>query len=90
MKIGVIDVDGHNFPNIPLMKLSAWHKKNGDSVEWSKYFFGCQTSSSRCDKINIFPRLFMCEKITVFPNPVATATRNEPLSVRSIMSTHSC
>lgn len=34
MKIGLIDVDGHNFPNIPLMKLSAWHKKQGDSVEW--------------------------------------------------------
>ncbi len=34
MKIGLIDVDGHNFPNIPLMKLSAWHKQNGDSVEW--------------------------------------------------------
>ena len=27
-------MDGHNFPNIPLMKLSAWHKKQGDSVEW--------------------------------------------------------
>lgn len=34
MKIGLIDVDGHNFPNIPLMKISAWHKQNGDSVEW--------------------------------------------------------
>ena len=34
MKIGLIDVDGHNFPNIPLMKLSAWHKAHGDSVEW--------------------------------------------------------
>lgn len=34
MKIGLIDVDGHNFPNIPLMKLSAWHKSQGDSVEW--------------------------------------------------------
>lgn len=34
MKIGLIDVDGHNFPNIPLMKLSAWHKQQGDSVEW--------------------------------------------------------
>lgn len=32
-RIGLIDVDGHNFPNIPLMKLSAWHKKQGDSVE---------------------------------------------------------
>lgn len=34
MRIGLIDVDGHNFPNIALMKLSAWHKKQGDSVEW--------------------------------------------------------
>ena len=39
MKIGLIDVDGHNFPNIPLMKLSAWHKQNGDSVEWYKPLF---------------------------------------------------
>lgn len=30
----MIDVDGHNFPNLPLMKLSAWHKRQGDSVEW--------------------------------------------------------
>lgn len=34
MKVGLIDVDGHNFPNLALMKISAWHKKNGDSVEW--------------------------------------------------------
>lgn len=34
MKIGFIDVDGHNYPNIPLMKLSAYHKNKGDSVEW--------------------------------------------------------
>ncbi len=39
MKIGLIDVDGHHFPNIPLMKLSAWHKKNGDSVEWYNPMF---------------------------------------------------
>ena len=34
MRIGLIDVDGHNFPNLPLMKLSAWHKQQGDTVEW--------------------------------------------------------
>lgn len=33
-RIGLIDVDGHNFPNLPLMKLSAYHKSIGDSVEW--------------------------------------------------------
>lgn len=34
MRIGLIDVDGHNFPNLPLMKISAWHKARGDYVEW--------------------------------------------------------
>ena len=34
MRIGLIDIDSYHFPNLPLMKLSAWHKQNGDSVEW--------------------------------------------------------
>lgn len=34
MKIGLIDVDSHNFPNLALMKLSAYHKQRGDQVEW--------------------------------------------------------
>lgn len=34
MKIGLIDVDGHNFPNLAIMKISAWHKAKGDTVEW--------------------------------------------------------
>lgn len=29
MKIGLIDVDGHNFPNLALMKLSSYHKAKG-------------------------------------------------------------
>lgn len=33
-RIGLIDVDGHNYPNLPLMKLSAWHKQIGDTVDW--------------------------------------------------------
>lgn len=39
MRIGLIDCDSHNFPNLPLMKLSAWHKQNGDSVEWYQPLF---------------------------------------------------
>lgn len=46
MRIGLIDVDGHNFPNIPLMKLSAWHKQQGDSVEWYDPLF-----SGHMDKV---------------------------------------
>ncbi|MBA7584931.1 hypothetical protein ES708_26897 [subsurface metagenome] len=34
IKIGLIDVDGHNFPNLALMKLSAFHKLRGDKVEF--------------------------------------------------------
>lgn len=33
MKIALLDVDGHNFPNLALMKLARWHKAHGDSVE---------------------------------------------------------
>ena len=32
MTIGLIDVDGGKFPNLCLMKLSAWHKEQGDQV----------------------------------------------------------
>lgn len=46
MKIGLIDVDGHNFPNLPLMKLSAWHKAQGDTVEWYQPMF-----TGHCDKV---------------------------------------
>lgn len=46
MKIGLIDVDGHNFPNLPLMKISAWHKAKGDSVEWYEPLF-----SGHMDKV---------------------------------------
>ena len=35
MKVGLVAVDGHNnFPNLALMRLSAWHKSCGDQVEW--------------------------------------------------------
>lgn len=35
MKVGLIDVDGHNFPNLALMKISAYHKSRGDQVEFA-------------------------------------------------------
>ena len=34
MKVGLIDVDSHNFPNLPIMKISAYHKSMGDHVEF--------------------------------------------------------
>lgn len=41
MRIGLIDVDGHNFPNIALMKISAYHKAHGNTVEWYSPLFNC-------------------------------------------------
>lgn len=38
MKVGLIDVDSHNYPNLALMKLSAYHKRQGDVVEWYDSF----------------------------------------------------
>ncbi len=39
MRIGLIDVDGHNFPNLALMKISAWHKSQGHEVGWYSPLF---------------------------------------------------
>ncbi len=33
-RVGLCDVDGHNWPNLCLMKISAWHKQKGDNVGW--------------------------------------------------------
>lgn len=41
MRIGLIDVDGGTkFPNIALMKISAWHKAQGHDVSWYSGFDG--------------------------------------------------
>lgn len=53
-KIGLIDVDGHNFPNLALMKISAFHKSIGDSVEWVN--------------INNYDRTYMSKVFTFSPD----------------------
>lgn len=37
-KIGIIDVDSHNFPNLALMKISAYEKSKGNHVEMLNQF----------------------------------------------------
>lgn len=34
MRVAIHSVDGLHFPNLALMRISAWHKAQGDSVEW--------------------------------------------------------
>lgn len=48
MKIGLIDVDRTNFPNLALMKISQYHKQQGDEVE-----FACEIKAKLYDKIYI-------------------------------------
>lgn len=45
--IGLINCDETKFPNLALMKLSAWHKLQGDMVEWYLPF------TERYDKVYI-------------------------------------
>lgn len=59
MKIGLIDVDGHNFPNIPLMKISAWHKQRGDSVEWYNPMFSGHMDKVYMSKVFSFTEDYM-------------------------------
>jgi len=57
MRIGIIDVDSHNFPNIPLMKISAWHKSKKDLVEWYDPLFhniGKPLDKVYCSKVFSF------------------------------------
>jgi hypothetical protein len=58
MKIGLIDVDGRHFPNLALMKISAFHKWRGDTVEWVNYW-------DRYDKV-------YCSKIFTYTPDVLT------------------
>ena len=58
MRVGLIDVDGHNFPNIPLMKISAWHKKQGDSVEWYDPMFSGHMDKVYMSKVFSFSQDF--------------------------------
>lgn len=40
MRVGLIDVDGRNFPNLALMKIARYHKMQGHEVEWASPLLG--------------------------------------------------
>lgn len=40
MRVGLIDVDGRNFPNLALMKIARYHKMHGHEVEWASPLLG--------------------------------------------------
>lgn len=64
MKIGLVDVDGHNFPNIALMKISAWHKSHGDLVQWA-------------GSLEHYDKIYMAKVFTFTPDDVQAYQADE-------------
>ena len=61
IRIGLIDVDSHNFPNLCLMKLSAYHKARGHQVcFWNPLFYFDVVYKSR-----VFTDTYSKDSITV-------------------------
>lgn len=61
IRIGLIDVDSHNFPNLCLMKLSAYHKAQGHQVcFWNPLFYFDVVYKSR-----VFTDTYSKDNITV-------------------------
>lgn len=58
MNIALLDVDGHHYPNLALMKISRWHKSHGDHVEFYDSMFGC------------YDKLYMAKVFTHTPDYV--------------------
>lgn len=40
MRIGLIDEDNTKYPNLAIMKIAAYHKSQGDFIEWADPLFG--------------------------------------------------
>lgn len=82
VKIGLVDCDSHNFPNLPLMKLSAYHKKAGDCVSFARME-------------ESYDRLYVSKIFTESPEPVlpvcGQVIRGESLcSTESVVRIVSC
>ena len=61
MRIGLCDIDSHNWPNLCLMKLSAYHKARGDHVEWWRP----EGQYDRVYKSRVFTDTYSQDTITV-------------------------
>lgn len=67
--IGLVDADNWGkldncFPNIALMKLSAWHKAHGDAVEW----YDPQKAESH-EYIYIYTKVYVSKIFSFTPDP---------------------
>lgn len=59
MRIGLIDLDNTGrFPNLALMKISAYHKNKDDSVEWYQPLFGGEYDKVYVSKVFTWSKEF--------------------------------
>ena len=71
-RIGLVDVDGHNgFPNLALMRISAWHKALGDMVEW-------------WDGMLPYDRIYMSKVFTFSPDNDTVMQSDEIIRVQGL------
>lgn len=68
MRIGLIDVDGHHFPNLALMRISAYHKSIGDEVEWYRHNF--------IEVDNIYDKVYMSKIFSDIYSPSIPTPKN--------------
>lgn len=64
LNIGLVDVDGHHFPNLALMKLSAFYKKQGDNVE-------------RAGSLQFYDRVYMAKVFDFTPDDLQAYQASE-------------
>jgi len=58
MKVALIDVDSHNFPNLVLMKLSVWHKVLDDEVTLLSVAMALQEENFNEKTLRLLPKGF--------------------------------
>ena len=75
MNIGLLDIDNTGYPNLALMKISAYHKSIGDNVEWANPLFG--------DYDILYERISFWrnqgERYKVFAQPYRSITENNTI-----------
>ncbi len=81
MNIGLIDMNkkpkGKPFPNLALMKISAYHKSLGDSVEWYEPLKHVRVTTADNEiKLHLYINIASNAKIPVVCSSVQQAVKN--------------
>ena len=69
MKIAIVDVDGHHFPNLAICKIAGYYRECGHSVEWYSPLFGV-------------PDVIYASKVFTFTRDYTDYSINHPEPIR--------